>query len=119
MNRPLLLLLVLLVASLMFANRAGKRTQFNREMAAVKAITTGIRSAETQYYSQHARYAASRAELAAAGLIDRDLTSGTKGGLRFTLQPTAMSYTIQFGDQSREIQYDDRRPATPADPVLR
>jgi hypothetical protein len=118
MNRAQLLLLVLLVVAWIFASRAGKRTQFNREMAAVKAITT-IHTAETQFYSQHGRYAASLAELAAAGLIDRDLASGMKGGLKFTLQPTATSYTIQFGDHSQEIQYDDRRPATTADPVFR
>ncbi|MGD1069183.1 MAG: hypothetical protein ABSB15_03500 [Bryobacteraceae bacterium] len=117
--RRLLLPLVFLVVALMLANRAGKRTQFNREMNAVKAITTTIHTAETQYYSQHGRYAASLAELGKAGLIGRDLAKGEKGGFRFTLRPTATSYTIQLGGRSEEIQYDDRRPATRTDPVFR
>jgi hypothetical protein len=80
--RRLLLPLVFLVVALMLANRAGKRTQLNREMNAVKAITTittTIHTAETQYYSQHGRYAASLAELGKAGLIGRDLAKGEKG----------------------------------------
>jgi type IV pilus assembly protein PilA len=131
--RRLLPPLVVLVGALMFANRAGERTRFRQEMAAVKAIST-IHTAETQYYSQYGQYATSIGQLGAAELIDRDLAGGEKGGFRFTLQPTATGYAVvavpirfgasgahtYFSDQSMSIhQYDDRRPATPADPILR
>jgi hypothetical protein len=60
-----------------------------RETGALKAITT-IHTAEVQYYYSYNRFAASLTELgppasgadgpSAAGLIERDLASGDKGG---------------------------------------
>jgi hypothetical protein len=88
---------------------------------------------DVRSYSQYGQYATSIGQLGAAELIDHELASGKKGGFRFTLQPTATGYAIvavpiQFGasgthiyfsDQSMSIhQYDDRRPATPADPLI-
>jgi hypothetical protein len=101
-------------------------------MNAVKAITT-IHTAETQYYSQYGQYAISLTELGTAGLIDHDLARGNKGGFKFALRPSGSGYAvpavparfgvtgrhIYYSDPSLEIhQYDDRRPATPADPII-
>ena len=74
-----------------------------RETGAVKAITT-LHTAQVQYYSSYNRYAASLQELgppasgpegpAAAGLIERDMASGEKGGYKYTLSATPTGYTI-------------------------
>jgi type IV pilus assembly protein PilA len=112
-----------------------------RETSCVKAITT-INTAQVQYYSNYGRYAASLRELgppasgaegpSAAGLIERDLASGEKGGYKFALTPTATSYTIsvvpsQYGTSDKTYYSDPpmrihvhegREPATANDPVL-
>jgi hypothetical protein len=83
--------------------------------------------------SQYGQYAISLAGLGAAGLIDKDLATGNKGGFRFSLRPCGTGYAVSavrarfgvtgtrtyYSDQSMEIhQYDDRRPATAADPLI-
>jgi prepilin-type N-terminal cleavage/methylation domain-containing protein len=115
--------------------------RFAQEMAAQKAITT-LHTAQTQYYSQYGRYAASLQELGpptsgspsagGAELIDRDLASGEKGGFKFNLQPSQTGYTVaasptQFGtagihtyfsDQSMAIHvHSGQEPATANDPL--
>ena len=113
-----------------------------RETGAVKAITT-IHTAQVQYYSNYNRFATTMQELgppasgadgpSAAGLIERDLASGEKGGFKFNLQPTATGYAVaavplQFGtagthtyfsDQSMSIhQHNGQEAATVADPLI-
>src|SRR6266478_5566386 len=65
----------------------------SREMAAVKAIAA-IHTAETQYYSQFGRYAPSLSQLGLAGLIERDLASGQRGGFKLTVRPTPTGYAV-------------------------
>jgi type IV pilus assembly protein PilA len=113
-----------------------------REVGAVKAITT-IQTAQVQYYSNFNRFAASMQELgppasgaegpSAAGLIERDLASGEKGGYKFTLTSTPTGYTISavpsqygtsgsktyFSDQGMGIhQHIGQEPATVNDPLM-
>jgi hypothetical protein len=98
-------------------------------MAAAKAIST-IHTAETQYYSEYGRYAASLAQLGpnGAGLIDKDLASGRKGGFEFVLRQTQAGYSLSvrgdgthtwYSDQTMSIhQHRGSEPATVSDPVL-
>jgi prepilin-type N-terminal cleavage/methylation domain-containing protein len=114
----------------------------SRETAAMKAVTT-IHTAQVQYYSSYNRYAVSLQELgppangaegaAAAGLIERDLASGDKGGYKYTVAPTPTGYTVTaipsqyptsgsvtyFSDQSMGIHiHKGQEPATVNDPLL-
>ena len=116
--------------------------RLSRETAAMKAITT-IQAAQAQYYSNYTRYSVSLQELgppangaetaAAAGLIDRDLASGDKGGYKYTEAPTPTGYTVTaapsqyptsgsvtyFSDQSMGIHvHKGQEPATVNDPLL-
>lgn len=113
-----------------------------RETGAVKAITT-IHTAQVQYYSSYNRYASSLTELGppssgpegpgSAGLIERDLASGEKGGYKFTLTTNPAGYTILavptqyptsgsktfYSDQGMGIhQHSGQEPATPNDPLM-
>jgi len=113
-----------------------------RETGAVKAITT-IHTAQVQYYSNYNRFAASLQELgpptsgaegpSAAGLIERDLASGEKGGYKFVVQATPTGYSISatpsqygtsgsktyFSDQGMGIhQHIGQEPATVNDPLI-
>jgi type IV pilus assembly protein PilA len=112
-----------------------------RETAAMKAVTT-IHTAQVQYYSSYNRYAVSLQELgppangaegaAAAGLIERDLASGDKGGYKFTVASTPTGYTVSavpsnttsggvtyFSDQSMGIHFHrGQEPATLNDPLM-
>jgi type IV pilus assembly protein PilA len=113
-----------------------------REVGAVKAITT-IQTAQVQFYSSYNRFATSMQELgppasgpegpSAAGLIERDLATGEKGGYKFTLTATPTGYTISavpsqygtsgsktyFSDQGMGIhQHIGQEPATVNDPLM-
>jgi type IV pilus assembly protein PilA len=113
-----------------------------RETGAVKAITT-IHTAQVQYYSSYNRYAASLQELgppasgaegpSAAGLIERDLASGEKGGYKFTVTAVPTGYAINavpihyptdgsktyFSDTGMGIHYHTgQEPATVNDPLM-
>ena len=93
-----------------------------REMAAIRTITA-VHQAETQYYSQFGRYAASMTELgppasgaagpAAADLIQKDLSEGKKGGYVFTITPTPTGYAVNanpetFNSSGRRTFYSDQ-----------
>ena len=133
------IILVILTVALPKLNNAVRGA---RETGAVKAITT-IHTAQVQFYSSYGRFAASMTELgppasgaegpSAAGLIERDLASGEKGGYKFTLAATPTGYTIsavptQFGssgsktyfsDQGMGIhQHNGQEPATTSDPLI-
>jgi len=133
------IILVILTVALPKLNTAVRGA---RETGAVKAITT-IHTAEVQYYSSYNRFAASLQELgppasgadgpSAAGLIERDLASGEKGGYKFTVTPTPTGYTItatpsQFGTSGSKTYFSDQgmgihvhngqEPATATDPLL-
>lgn len=72
-------------------------------MGGLKGIAT-LHTAQVQYFSSYGRFATSLQELgppasgadsaSAAGLIERGLASGEKGGYRFTLTPRPAGYMI-------------------------
>ena len=93
-----------------------------RETGAVKAITT-IHTAQVQFYSSYNRFATTLQELgppasgaegpSAAGLIERDLASGEKGGYKFTVAATPTGYAItatpsQFGTSGSKTYFSDQ-----------
>jgi prepilin-type N-terminal cleavage/methylation domain-containing protein len=115
----------------------------SREMAA-QATIRSLQTAESQYYSDYGRFAASLQELgkptsgaenaSAAGLIGADLAKGEKQGYRYKLEATARCYQIHaepaaFGisgnrtfhsDDSQEIHFHEGQdPATAADPEIK
>ena len=133
------IILVILTVALPKLNNAVRSA---RETGAVKAITT-IHTAEVQFYSSYGRFAASMQELGppasgaegpgAAGLIERDLATGEKGGYKFTLSATTTGYTIsavptQFGSSGSKTYFSDQgmgihehrgqEPATISDPLM-
>jgi type IV pilus assembly protein PilA len=130
--------LAVFIVALPDSNRRYPRS----ETSPIKAITT-IHTAQVQYYSAYNRYAASLPELgppasgadgpSAAGLIERDLASGNKGGYKYALTPTPGGYTIAampdqhvtsggrtfLSDQSMGIHvHFGSEPATMRDPLL-
>ena len=132
------IILVILTVALPKLNNAVRGA---RETGALKAITT-IHTAEVQYYSSFGRFASSLQELgppasgadgpAAAGLIERDLASGEKGGYKFTLAVTPTGYSISavpsvfgtsgsktyFSDQGMGVHvHNGQEPATISDPL--
>src|SRR5437764_258793 len=91
----LLIVLAIIGVIMAFAlPKLSKALRGARETAAMKAVST-IQTAQVQYYSSFNRFAASMQELgppasgadgpSAAGLIERDLASGEKGGYKYTL----------------------------------
>jgi len=102
------------------------------EVSAVQEIHA-IQAAQTQYFSQFHRYAASLAELG-PNLLPAELASGVKGGYKFTLQGRGGGYRVQalpvtYGKTGERTFYMDESgvvhqrigpsPATRADPELR
>jgi len=133
------IILVILTVALPKLNNAVRGA---REVGAAKAITT-IQTAQVQYYSNYNRFAASLTELGppssgpegpgAAGLIERDLASGEKGGYKYTVTATPNGYNISavpsqypssgsktfFSDQGMGIhQHSGPEPATVNDPLM-
>jgi len=123
--------------------QATREPMSSQETAALLAIRT-LHTVQVQYYSQFGRYAASLTELgppasgtpgpAGAGLIDRDLASGTKDGYKFTLTGTVSGYVIhadpeEYGKSGSRTFYSDQtmvirqnhgpEPATADSPELK
>jgi type IV pilus assembly protein PilA len=139
----LIVIAIILVILTVAIPKFSKAVMGARETGAVKAITT-IHTAQVQYYSSFNRFAASLQELgppasgaegpSAAGLIERDLASGDKGGYKYTLtaSPTA-GYAIsavpdQYGTSGSKTYFSDsgmgihvhngQEPATVNDPLM-
>jgi type IV pilus assembly protein PilA len=138
----LIVIAIILVILTVAIPKFSKAVMGARETGAVKAITT-IHTAEVQYYSSFNRFAASLQELgppasgadgpSAAGLIERDLASGDKGGYKYTLTATPTGYAIsavpdQFGTSGSKTYFSDQgmgihvhngqEPATVNDPLM-
>lgn len=94
---------IILVITSIAIPKINQQKMLSQELAAMKTITT-IHTAQTQFYSQFGRYAASLQELgppssgqagpSAADLISKDLSEGIKSGYKFTLQTTPNGYKI-------------------------
>jgi hypothetical protein len=113
-SRILLILLAVAVALLLVFPRTIGEHSHQREMTAVKAIST-IHTAETRYYSAYGKYATSLAQLGSRGadLIDHHLASGETGGFRFVIQPTPTGYELSvyptaFGITGSRAYYSDQ-----------
>ncbi len=138
----LIVIAIILVILTVAIPKFSKAVMGARETGAVKAITT-IHTAQVQYYSSYNRFAASLQELgppasgadgpSAAGLIERDLASGDKGGYKYTLAASPTGYTIiavpdQYGTSGSKTYFSDQgmgihvhngqEPATLNDPLM-
>ena len=139
------LLIVIAIILIILAVALPKLTSARRyaqEMAA-KAAIKAVQSAQTLYYSQYGVYATSLQQLGppasgsdnpnGAGLVDRDLASGEKGGFKFILQQTQTGFSLNvnptaFGTSGTHTYYSDQtmaihehngqEPATASDPLL-
>ncbi len=105
----IVLAIVLLV--LIAPKRINERA-FAHEMAAEKAVTT-IHTAETQYYSEHGRYAVTLEQL---GLAAAALTGGNA---TIVLRPTPVGYSVTASPTfpGRRLLYSDQSEPVLADPV--
>jgi type IV pilus assembly protein PilA len=137
----LIVIAIILVILTVAIPQYNKAVMSARESGALKAIAT-LHDAEVQYYSSYNRFAASLTELgppasgadgpSAAGLIQRDLASGDKGGYKYTLAATPTGYAIsavpdQWGTSGSKTYYSDQgmgvhvhngqEPATLNDPL--
>lgn len=133
------IILIIVAAAL---PKLAKARMYAEETGAIKAVSV-IHTAQTQYYSQFGRYAATLAELGpptsgnaganAADLLEGQIAAGAKGGYTFNMQATPTGYAItalpkQFGtsgsrtffsDQSQIIRYRAaNEPATASDPEI-
>ncbi|MBZ2186689.1 MAG: prepilin-type N-terminal cleavage/methylation domain-containing protein [Bryobacter sp.] len=133
------IILIIVAAALPRLTRA---RMFAEETAAIRAVSV-IHTAQTQYYSQFGRYATSLTELgppgsgtagpAGADLIDRELSTGSKGGYSFALAANTQGYTVnaqpkQFGTNGSRTFFSDQtqiirnrfasEPATAQDPEV-
>ena len=138
----LIVIAIILVILTVALPKLTKSVANARETAAIKGITT-LHTAQVQYYSSYGRFATSLQELgppasgaegpAAAGLIERDIATGEKGGYKYTMQVTPTGYAIsavpsQFGtsgsktffsDQGMGVhQHNGQEPATLSDPLV-
>jgi type IV pilus assembly protein PilA len=139
------LLIVVAIIMIIIGIAAPKYKQaltLSQQTAAIAAIRT-LHTAQTQYYSQYGRYAASLTELGpptsgavgpgGADLIDGTLASGSKGGHKFTMVGNASGYTITvipeavnvgsrtfYSDQSMVLRQNmGMEPATANSPEMK
>jgi type IV pilus assembly protein PilA len=118
----LIVIAIILIILAVALPRLGKARMYAQEMAAIRTITT-IHTAETQYFSQFGKYAASLQELgppssgaanaSASDLIPGDLALGDKSGYKFTVTATPTGYTVQavptaFGTTGSRTFYSDQ-----------
>ncbi len=99
---------------------------YTQEVTAIAEMRT-ILAAQAQYRSQFGHCAESLQELAAAGMIEKELASGAHAGYRFALQECTVSAapTVFNQDGSRTFTSDESmaihehygpESATPDDP---
>jgi prepilin-type N-terminal cleavage/methylation domain-containing protein len=139
------LLIVVAIIMIIIGIAAPKYKQaltLSQQTAALGTIRT-LHAAQTQYYSQYSRYAASLIELGpptsgaagpgAADLIDGTLAAGTKSGHKFTMTGNTSGYVITvipeainvgsrtfYSDQSFVVRQNiGQEPATINSPELK
>ena len=119
------LLIVVAIIMIIIGIAAPKYKQaltLSQQTAALATIRT-LHTAQTQYFSQYSRYAASLIELGpptsgaagpgAADLIDGTLAAGTKSGHKFTMTGNASGYVINvvpesYGNSGSRTFYSDQ-----------
>ena len=133
----LIVIAIILIIITIAAPKLNRARMYSQETAAIGAIRT-IHTAQTQYYSQFGRFAASLAELgppasgqagpSSADLIGSDLSGGEKSGYKFTLTGNQGGYVVNaipavYGSTGSRAFYSDQtlvvrenygqEPATP------
>jgi prepilin-type N-terminal cleavage/methylation domain-containing protein len=119
----LIVIAIILIILAVAMPKLSKSRMYAQEMAAIQAIHA-IHQAETMYYSQFGKYAASLAELGppttggaagpgAADLIQEDLATGEKQGYKFTITASPGGYTINaspiaFGTNGSRTFWSDQ-----------
>lgn len=113
---------IILVITSIAIPKINAQRMLAQETAALRTIQT-IHTAQTQYFSQFGKYAASLTELgppasgqsgpSAADLIPFDLAQGNKSGYTFTLQATPNGYTVNanpvaFNNTGRRTFFSDQ-----------
>ena len=118
----LIVIAIILIIGTIALPKLNRARMYAQETAAIGAIRA-LHQAQTQYYSQFGRFAASLTELgppasgnlnaAAADLIASDLASGRKGGYKFAVAVHPQGYTINaepdaFGNTGSRTFYSDQ-----------
>ena len=118
----LIVIAIILIIAAIAVPKLNNQKMLAQEMAAIQQIKT-IHTAETQYYSQFGRYAATLIELgpppsgspgpAASDLIPKNLADGTSTGYAFTVQATPTGYNVtavpvQFNNSGRRTFFSDQ-----------
>lgn len=139
----LIVIAIILIIATIALPKLNRARMYAQETAAISHIRT-LHTAQTQYFSQFGKFAASLAELgpptsgnpsaAGADLIPGDLASGDKGGYKFVLAATPTGYTINanpsvynstgsrtfFSDQTLVIRENyGQEPATEKSPEIK
>jgi type IV pilus assembly protein PilA len=139
----LIVISIILVILAIAVPKMNSQMQMSREMAVIREIGS-VHQAETQYYSQFGKYAASLSQLGppvsgadgpeAANILPKVLADGKKNGFVYTLTATTRGYSItavpeSFGNSGRRTFYSDQslvirnnwgqEPATPASPEIK
>jgi type IV pilus assembly protein PilA len=139
----LIVISIILVILAIAVPKMNKQMQGAREMAVIREIGS-IHQAETQYYSQFGKYAASLSQLGppisgadgpeGANIIPKVLADGKKNGFTYALTATPSGYAItavpdSFGNTGSRTFYSDQtlvirnnwgqEPATPASPEIK
>lgn len=99
----LIVIAIILIIATIALPKLNRARMYSQETAAIGAIRT-LHTAQTQYFSQFGRFAASLTELgpptsgqpnaSAADLISGDLAAGEKSGYKFTMTGGPGGYTI-------------------------
>jgi prepilin-type N-terminal cleavage/methylation domain-containing protein len=118
----LIVIAIILIIAAIAVPKMNQQRMHAQEMAAIRQITS-IHSAQTQYYSQFGKYAASLQELGppasgapgpqAADLLPKSLAEGQNSGYNFIVTGTNTGYTInanpvQFGSTGRRTFFSDQ-----------
>jgi type IV pilus assembly protein PilA len=118
----LIVISIILIIAAIAVPKMNKQLMLAREQAALRQITS-IHQAETQYYSQYGRYAATLNELgppasgaaspSAADLLPKVLSDGKNSGYLFTVTGTPTGYSISavpesFGSSGSRTFFSDQ-----------
>jgi prepilin-type N-terminal cleavage/methylation domain-containing protein len=105
----LIVIAIILIIATIALPKLNRARMYSQETAAIGAIRT-LHTAQTQYFSQFGRFAASLQELgppasggpspASADLISGDLAAGTKSGYKFTMTGGPGGYTINASPEA-------------------
>lgn len=139
----LIVIAIILIIAAIAVPKLNRTRMQAQEMAAIRHVVA-IHTAQTQYYSTFGKFATALAELgppasgaptaSGADLIPGDLTSGEKGGYKFTVQGGPNGYSVNanpvaynntgtrtfYSDQTLVIRQNyGAEPATATSPEIK